>query len=368
MDKIPELSGCKQSTSRKTHENHNCFFNDFGNYKNNSLELENKTLIEALKNFRLEPDDNIAKKLADKYKEDGNLYFKSCKYKLAIICYQEGLKLDFQNNELRAQMLNNLSASHFFLKNYRSSLGAAEEALKLKPDYEKTILRAINCCIQLKDFDKSLDYCDKYLGQIPGSEKIEMEKRKMMKIKKLNEIEEQRLLNEINKRKLHVVDQKGDIIEDLAIFNTLVPSIIPPVHLLKNRLVWPVIFLYPEYQTSFTIPEFHEDSTFYSQLVEIFSERPSWDIEDKYNADTVNIYCEFASETSTRVLKIESQSCTLSDALTLLRCPIENGSPRFMIFVAGGQDEKEILEDYVKYVFKDSIASKCKVKGHRSKK
>lgn len=41
---------------------------------------------------------------------------------------------------------------------------------------------------------------------------MEIEKRKMMKIKKLNEIEEQRLLNEINKRKLHVVGQKGNLL------------------------------------------------------------------------------------------------------------------------------------------------------------
>lgn len=39
-----------------------------------------------------------------------------------------------------------------------------------------------------------------------------------------------------------------------------------------------------------------------------------------------------------------------------------------MIFVAGGQDEKEILEDYVKYVFKDTTMSTCKGLGHRCKK
>lgn len=105
--------------SRKTRKKHGCLGHDLSNFMNNSLDLEDRTLIEGLQNFRFDPNDNIAKKLADKYKEDGNLYFKSCKYKLAIICYQEGLKLDFQNNQLRAQMLNNLSASHFFLKNYR---------------------------------------------------------------------------------------------------------------------------------------------------------------------------------------------------------------------------------------------------------
>lgn len=40
-----------------------------------------------------------------------------------------------------------------------------------------------------------------------------------------------------------------------------VPGLIKPVHLVENRLVWPVTFLYPEYQTSDIIQEFHEDST-----------------------------------------------------------------------------------------------------------
>lgn len=55
---------------------------------------------------------------------------------------------------------------------FRSSLTAAEQALKLKPDYEKTILRAINCCIQLKEFDKCLDFCDKYLEIVPEDSNI----------------------------------------------------------------------------------------------------------------------------------------------------------------------------------------------------
>lgn len=39
------------------------------------------------------------------------------------------------------------------------------------------------------------------------------------------------------------------------------PGSVQPVHLVENRLVWPVTFLYPEYQTSDFIQEFHEDST-----------------------------------------------------------------------------------------------------------
>lgn len=76
-------------------------------------------LVEGLQNLRYDPIDNTPEELADKHKEDGNFNFKCRKYKLAIMCYQEGLKLGFQNNQLRAQMLNNMSASHYFLENYR---------------------------------------------------------------------------------------------------------------------------------------------------------------------------------------------------------------------------------------------------------
>jgi len=56
-------------------------------------------------------------------------------------------------------------------------------------------------------------------------------------------------------------------------------------------------------------------------LEEIFSERPEWDVEGKYNADTVNVYFERLNEykSATKVTKIETQTCTLSDALTLSR-------------------------------------------------
>lgn len=66
---------------------------------------------------------------------------------------------------------------------FRSSLVSAEQALKIKPDYEKTIMRAINCCIQLKEFDKCLDYCDKYLEQVPDDNNVVKIKKETIKSK-----------------------------------------------------------------------------------------------------------------------------------------------------------------------------------------
>lgn len=60
---------------------------------------------------------------------------------------------------------------------------------------------------------------------------------------------------------------------------------------------------------------------FYDHLEEIFSERPEWDVEGKYSANTVNVYFELlnAFKTATKVTKIETKTCTLAEALTLLR-------------------------------------------------
>jgi len=56
-------------------------------------------------------------------------------------------------------------------------------------------------------------------------------------------------------------------------------------------------------------------------LVEIFAETPEWDVEGKYNADSVNVYFESIndSKTATKVTKIDTKTCTLFKALTVLR-------------------------------------------------
>lgn len=59
----------------------------------------------------------------------------------------------------------------------------AEQALKFKPDYVKAILRAIQCCVQLKEFDKCFDLCDKYLKLLPGDNNVIGIKKNALKAK-----------------------------------------------------------------------------------------------------------------------------------------------------------------------------------------
>ncbi|VVC31191.1 Hypothetical protein CINCED_3A010715 [Cinara cedri] len=162
--------------------------------------------------------------------------------------------------------------------------------------------------------------------------------------------EEHKILKEINKRKLYVVGQKyGDMIEDMNILNTDDLDVIPRVHLTENqRLVWSVLFSFPEHYASVVVPDLHEDTTFYKMLVDLFSEKAPWDAEGKYTADTINIYSEITVKTTTRVLKKVHPEYTLSNVLTLFRCPIKYGLPTFLIVISGGKYENEHLEDYFK--------------------
>jgi hypothetical protein len=47
-----------------------------------------------------------------RYKDEGNLRFKSKHYKSACMSYREGLKLEFDDNDLKSVLHSNLAASN----------------------------------------------------------------------------------------------------------------------------------------------------------------------------------------------------------------------------------------------------------------
>ena len=57
----------------------------------------------------------LVSELAGSHKDDGNQWFKKKKYKLAIKAYDEGLKLKFDDGNLRAVLYTNRAAANFHL-------------------------------------------------------------------------------------------------------------------------------------------------------------------------------------------------------------------------------------------------------------
>lgn len=82
---------------------------------------------------------------------------------------------------------------------FRSALKDSEEALKLKPEYDKALIRAANCCFEMKLYKKCVEFCDQVLDK-NKTNTIILELRK----KSINE----QKLKERNERKRELEEKK----------------------------------------------------------------------------------------------------------------------------------------------------------------
>lgn len=312
-------------------------------------------LYEGLQQLKYDPDENTPEELANAYKEDGNFNFKYKNYRLAIIAYTEGLKVKCRDNEINANLHNNRAAANYFLKNYRSSLRDCELALKHKPDYSKVLLRAANCCLELENYEKALSYCDRILEKDVKNEMILEIRRKCLAKKKEKDRNVRKKQQEEKKKRQ--AEQK--LCQEIAIRNVKVENgflsigkLEPKFPELVNhrvrigtdgRLVWPVVFLYPEYKTMDFIQSFHEDSVFVEHLEEVFSARPEWDKEGKYKIGSLCVYFEDGNKCKVHRVDVNK---TLGEILQTKEYLLRGGTPTFIIFAENSHAQKSFLEKY----------------------
>ncbi|XP_050458502.1 DNA polymerase interacting tetratricopeptide repeat-containing, protein of 47 kDa [Cataglyphis hispanica] len=316
-------------------------------------------LMEGLQQLKYSKDENTPEELANNYKEDGNFNYKYKKYRLAILSYTEGIRTKCTDNDLMAQLYNNRAAAHFMLQNYRSSLNDCKLALKFKPQYSKALNRAAICNFHIKDYDQCIDLCDQFLDHNPtdktilklksdaiiARERLQRDKRKQVKLEKKLDKEDEKLLEIILRKdiNLELTNDKRKL--DLKDLEPQVPQIAQSrVHFdEKNKLVWPVMILYPETQQTDFIQNFHEATMLIEQLIELFEEPPEWDVEHHYTVDNINVYFEGKNKCS--IHKVDIQ-LTLDEILRDKRFVVRGGTPAFLIFVKSSEAEKRFLANY----------------------
>ncbi|XP_072382348.1 DNA polymerase interacting tetratricopeptide repeat-containing, protein of 47 kDa [Diabrotica undecimpunctata] len=313
-------------------------------------------LFEGLQKLKYDPEENEPEDLAVSYKDDGNFNFKYKNYRLAVISYTEGIKVKCKDPDINATLLNNRAAAHFFLKNFRSSLQDCELALKLKPNYDKALTRAANCCFEMKKYKKAVEYCDILLTKdkenktvldlrkkCTNAEKLkERDERKREQVAKKREKEEKVLINEIISRGYNIEGgSKGNL--SLDKLEPCFPQLVHNrVYLDENSiLVWPVVFIYPEYKIMDYIQEFSENQTFFDQLSVVFEYPPDWDDQRKYKTDQLNIYFE----TPQKKMKHVEHGTLLGTILKCKEYVIRGGTPSFIILVKNSPAEKRFLEE-----------------------
>ena len=102
---------------------------------------------------------------------------------------------------------------------------------------------------------------------------------------KRKKIAENVLLDLIKQRGIKV-SGSGDSVLNLSDLEPCHPAALhKKVHVEENILVWPVLFLYPEFGETDFIEEFRETDRFLDHLEVMFGagvERPAWDVENRY--------------------------------------------------------------------------------------
>ncbi|KAL0612601.1 Tetratricopeptide repeat protein 4 [Plecturocebus cupreus] len=243
---------------------------------------------------------------------------------------QAGLELLVLSNPLTSASLSAgiSGVSHFPRCNFRSALNDVTTARKLKPCHLKAIIRSALCHPELKHFAEAVNWYDEVL-QIDATEKKLLEmKAKADKLKRharkanLKEKKERNqneaLLQAIKSRNVRLseaaCEDEDSVSEDLGeLFLDGLSSENPHGARLslddQSRLSWPVLFLYPEYAQSDFISAFHEDSRFIDHLMVMFGETPSWDLEQKYCPDNLEVY--FEDEDRAELYQVLAQSTLL---------------------------------------------------------
>jgi hypothetical protein len=64
------------------------------------------------------------------------------------------------------------------------------------------------------------------------------------------------------------------------------------IKITEDGLTFPVLFLYPEFNQSDFIAEFHEHDTFYTHFFTIFSTAAPWDPTHKYTPESIEYFYE----------------------------------------------------------------------------
>ncbi|XP_007944138.1 tetratricopeptide repeat protein 4 [Orycteropus afer afer] len=299
-------------------------------------------------------DERSPEEQAKTYKDEGNDYFKEKDYKKAVISYTEGLKKKCADPDLNVVLYTNRAAAQYYLGNFRSALNDVMAARKLKPCHLKAIVRGALCHLELKNFAEAVSWCDEGL-QIDAKEKKLLDTRtKADKLKrteqrdtrkaKLKEKKEQNqnktLIQAIKARNIKLVCGAASEDEDSAsegLGEPLLDGIISEnpcgarVSLDdQGRLSWPVLFLYPEYAQSDFISAFHEDSRFMDHLMVMFGEIPSWDLEQKYCPDNLEVY--FEDEERAELYRVPPES-TLLQMLQHPRYFVKALTPAFLVCV-----------------------------------
>ncbi|KAL5486492.1 hypothetical protein EMCRGX_G018980 [Ephydatia muelleri] len=317
------------------------------------IDPERAPALAALQQLKYE--DATPTNRANAYKEEGNYLFKQKKYKEATAAYSEAIRQKCEDPATNAILYCNRAAMEYHLGNYRSSLMDCKQARKFKPDHFKAIARGAMCCVKLKRLDEAIEWCDEGLSISPDDatltdlrstaskekKRFERDQRKEQMSIKAKVAEEEGLLAAIKSRGITLAHTSGGGAGGLSLEEPHPSG--KRVHLDKDgALVWPVLFLYPEFGQTDLVEAFVENQLFEEHVDAMLgSERPPWDVKNQYTPSNVELY--FQDPTTDECVPVDLHS-TLGNVLALPRYKVVSGTPSFIVLAAGTSFREQFLK------------------------
>lgn len=261
-------------------------------------------LVEAMRQLKYDPEQNTASDLADRYKRDGNENYRLKKYRWAADNYTAGIKQGADDDELNSMLYGNRAAAHMRLGNYRSALNDSRHSVRLSNGKNhKSVMRIAECYFNLKDYHSCVKYCKHNILDHESLEScLKRAQQELTFAEQEAKIQQAKIQSESDHRQqlMQIVlkDRRIDLRGDL--FHSHHPAAGGQHHVQlaqeegrqELHLMWPVIFVYPEFSQCDLIERFDEEATFRQQLQQMFGDedqRPAWDADHRYTPNRMKI-------------------------------------------------------------------------------
>ncbi|XP_043644416.1 dnaJ homolog subfamily C member 7 isoform X1 [Drosophila teissieri] len=124
-----------------------------------------KGILHFERALTLDPDHYKSKQMRSKckqlkeMKENGNMLFKSGRYREAHVIYTDALKIDEHNKDINSKLLYNRALVNTRIGNLREAVADCNRVLELNNQYLKALLLRARCYNDLEKFEESVaDY------------------------------------------------------------------------------------------------------------------------------------------------------------------------------------------------------------------
>ncbi|RPD67088.1 40S ribosomal protein S7 [Lentinus tigrinus ALCF2SS1-7] len=297
------------------------------------------------------PDEN-----AQNFKEQGNEYFKGKRYREALGFYSQGVDAKPEDKILLEALLCNRAACNLELKNYGSVLRDCSKAISINAHSSKAYYRSALALVALERYDEALDCCDRCLQFDKDNKSIQGVREKAAKLKgekerKERERQERIRQEQLEKERLRAAYRERNIIVNRVPDNVTSTPYEPhfdPEDSTNSSMIFPVLFMYPQYATTDLISHFHEDTPFSAHLSAMFppnSPQPEWDKKGEYVDGNLVV---FGWTKRRRLLKI-GKKMTLRDVCKAAKAkdgePVDgiemnDGTLSFVVLPKGKEEQK----------------------------